>query len=81
MAESMHDIYQRFCADERFATLGAALGRGVVDDALVYEITVSELDSTAAIRAAVEDFAADSALEVADSGRGSLVLRHPTPNS
>jgi hypothetical protein len=77
MTDSMHDLYQRLCADERFDDVGAALGRGVVDGALVYEITLSEFDADPDLRAAAEEFAAEHGLEVVDGGGGSLFLRHP----
>lgn len=79
MTESMHDLYQRLCADDRFDVVGAGLGRGVVDGALVYEITLSALDADLDVRVAAEEFAAENGLVVLEGGNGSLVLRHPKP--
>lgn len=75
----MHDLYQRLCADERFDGVGAGLGRGVVDDILVFEITLSGLEGDPEVRRAAEDFAGEHGLVVVETGDGSLVMRHRAP--
>jgi hypothetical protein len=81
MAEPMDDLYQRLCADHRFDDVRAGLGRGVVDDAMIYEITVSEFDADPDVRASVDEFAAEHGLVVLEGEPGSLVLRHSKPAS
>jgi hypothetical protein len=81
MSESMHDLYQRLCADERFEDVGAGLGRAVVDDVMIYEITLSNLDAEPDVRAAAEEFAAKHGLVVLEAGDGTLVLRRPNPST
>lgn len=70
----IHDVFSSLADDERFNGAGLALGRGVVDNAMVYEIRITEFEFDAASLAALEEVSAQEGLALAVDG-GTATLR------